>query len=404
MTDLYDLAQTQRDSEGVSFEILPAEARLSVSGPKTALLRLFDRATSVTPAKAVVPGTEWVQLEAETGSGSLPATRISATDGEMALTVESDELEVGREGAVLLPGKKILEILKAAPQATVTLTVLGNQATLTSGRARWTIATPSGSALPPAPDVRDIELHTVDRIELVRALSIVRLAVANNVRQALQQALVRGGAVTGADSGRVHRVKVPSLPISIDTTLPARYLDELVRALRDSKDDQVHFGAGDLHNVANIGRDTLISQRFMLGYPDVEAILLTPAFENVEHFQVTPLELIEVVKRIRINADPDQQAIYLDIAPGSGKGEHNLIVWARDRYGNTAKEVLHTTWTGGNKPRSFCVGARHLIELLAATREPSVDIKVGPDLKSKRYPLLVEAETFTGVLQQQMVL
>jgi DNA polymerase III sliding clamp (beta) subunit (PCNA family) len=405
MTDLYELAQTQQESDGVSFEILPAEARLSVAGNRLALVHLFDRAVSVVPTKAVVAGTEWVQLDVEQGEGTLPVTRLSATDGEMALSVESDALESRREGSALLPGKKVLDILKLAPGSEVDLTVLGNTATITAGRARWTVTTPPGSALPPRPDVSDVELFTLNRQDFVRGLSIARLAVSNNdSRMALQQALIRKQMITGSDAGRVHRVKMPQLPAGLDTTLPARYLDELIRALRDSKDEEVHFGAGALHNVANVGRDTLISQRYMLGYPDIEAILLTPTFENQESFQVVPLQLIDVVKRVRVNADPDQQSIFLDLTPGSTKDLWNLVVWARDRTGNTAREVLPTVWSGGKKPRSFCVSSRHLIELLAATREQLLDIKVGPDLKSKRYPLLVEAEAFTGVLQQQMVL
>lgn len=406
MTDLYELAQTQQESDGVSFEILPAEARLSVAGDRLALLHLFERAVSVVPNKAVVAGTEWAQLDVELGTGTLPVTRISATDGEMALSVQTDVLEPRREGSALLPAKKIYEILKLAPAATIDLTVLGNTATITSGRARWTVTTPPGGALPPRPDVSEIDLHPLNRIDFLRALSIARLAVSNNdSRMALQQALIRNKTITGSDAGRVHRVRLPQLPEGLDTTLPARYLDELVRALRDNSDQEVHFGAGALHNVANVGHDTLISQRYMLGYPDIEAILLTPTFENQDSFQVRPMQLIDVVKRVRINADPDQQSVFLDLAPGSAKNSWNLIVWARDRTGNTAKEVLPTVWTGkGSKTRSFCIGSKHLIELLAATREPVVQVRVGPDLKSRRYPLLVEAETFTGVLQQQMVL
>lgn len=404
MTDLYSLSQSQLSDDEVSFEILPADARLSVQGSSDALWQLFQRASAIVPTKPVVKGTEWMQLEAiGAAEGQMSLVRASASDGEVSISVGTDDLVVKRAGSVLLPAKRIADILRVTPEDTVTFTVLGSTATITSGRARWTVQTPAGDALPPRPDVSKVELWPMRRSTLLQALKIVLRAVSStSARAALQQALVKDGNLTGSDAGRLHQIRIEGLPMELQTTLPARYLDELVRALTASEEEFLHFGADDLHLVTEIGRDTLIAQRMLLNYPDVHGILLNPTFENTERFKVEPRALAAAVRRILVAADPDQQTVWLDLVPNGAAW--NLVVWSRDRTGNTAREVLQTVVDGTKKARTLAVNGKALIELLASAGADAEWVRIGPDTKSKRYPLLVEAGSFTGVLQQQMTL
>jgi DNA polymerase-3 subunit beta len=403
VTDLYALSQHEWE-EGVEFEVLPATARLAVAGPTSALLYLVDRAAQVAPSKAVVPGTEWLQIEASTSEGSLPYVRASATDGELTMSTQSDALEVRREGSVLLPAKKLADVLKLAPDPTVSLVVLGNTATVRSGRAQWSLTTPAGDALPPRPDTKGIELEAVPRAPLLHALRAVRLAVSTTAaRPALMQALVRNQRITGSDGGRLHQVLLESLPSRFDFTMPVRLIDELIRALRDAGGEFVFLGHDDLRVVATIGDDEIVSQRVMLGYPDAEGLILGPAALNDRSATVNTLELVDAVKRIRVAADPDTATVALEVAPSS-KGEWSLTVTALDRNGNSAKEPIRASWQGPNKPQRFVVNHKSLLELLAAAMVVDVTLHAGPDTKTKKYPLLVKTATFTGVLQQAIQL
>lgn len=404
MTDLYALATTEWE-EGVEFEVLPATARLAVTGPTSALLYLVDRAAQVTPTKAVIPGTEWLQIEAESPEGSLPFVRTSATDGQLTMSTQSDALEVRREGSVLLPAKKLADVLKLAPEETVSLVVIGATATVRSGRAQWTLAAPAGDALPPRPDTKGIVLEPVPRYDLLYALRAVRLAVSTTeARPALMQALVRDQKVTGSDGGRLHQMLVKSLPARFDLTLPVRLIDEMIRALRDTKVDTIFLGHDELRVVVTVGNDEIVSQRVMLGYPDAEGLILGPAAMADRAMTVNTIELVDAVKRIRVAADPDLATVALEVAPSS-KGEWMLIVTALDRNGNSAKEPVRISkWTGPNKPQRFTVAHKSLLELLAAAMVVDVTLEAGPDTKTKKYPLLVRTETFTGVLQQALQL
>lgn len=127
-------------------------------------------------------------------SSATSYVKISATDGEQTISVVVEGIKVAMAGAVLVPAQKILEILKRTPTDSVKLEVLGNSATLRSGRAQWTVQTPTGDSLPPTPDISDIELHSVGRKPLLRGLEVARKAVAGTAaRPALMQAQVRDG-------------------------------------------------------------------------------------------------------------------------------------------------------------------------------------------------------------------
>lgn len=402
MTDLYTLAKQDYD-EDVEFEILPSTARLALKGPSRALNALLERAEAVAPVKPVVPNTQWIQLEAHGPEvGSLAFVRASANDGEVTMSTQSDELEVLREGSVLLP-RKVAQIVKLAPEATVSLTVIGSSCVVRSGRAQWTVATPVGDALPPRPDTAAIVQFPIARTALLRALRVVQLVLAKGgSRAALQQALVREGKITASDAGRLHQVLVEGLPAEFETTLPIRVVDELVRACLASTVETVFLGSDELRVVAAVGRDDIVGQRMMVGYPNIEALVLQPAFTNDSSVTVKTGELVDAVKRARVNADPTTSAVTLDLTPASHGWQ--MVVTTIDRDGNSSREPIPAEWQGPKKGASFTVQHKSLLELIAGAGTETISFRVSVGTKTKKYPLLVETGSFTGVLQQVMVL
>jgi DNA polymerase III sliding clamp (beta) subunit (PCNA family) len=402
MTDLYDLAQKTYD-EDIEFEILPSTARLAIKGPTASLNLLLERAAAVAPTKPIVANTEWIQLEAlGAEAGSLAFVRASANDGEVTMSTQHDDLEVLRQGSVLLP-RKVADVVKLAPEGTVSLTVIGNSCVVRSGRAQWTIATPVGEALPPRPDTSGVVLHPLARAAFIRALRVVRLAISTGgSRAALQQALVREGKLTASDSGRLHQVVVDDLPANLEMTIPVRMIDEMIRAGLASKEEILFLGADDFRIVCQIGKDDIVASRMMTGYPNVESLVLQPAFTNDSMLTVMSAELVAAVKRARVNADPTTSAVTLDLTPISGGWA--LVVTTIDRDGNSSREPLTVGWHGKAKGGSWTVQHKSLLELVAGASQSSVTFRVAVGTKTKKYPLLVETGTFTGVLQQVLVL
>jgi DNA polymerase III sliding clamp (beta) subunit (PCNA family) len=402
LTDLYALGQ-QEYGEDVEFEILPATARIAVKGPTAALSTLLQRAALVAPTKATVPNTEWLQLEAiGAAGGRLAFVRSSAFDGAVTMSTQDDSLEVLREGSVLLP-RKVADVVKLAPEDTISLTVLGSSCVVRSGRAQWTIATPVGDALPPRPDTTGLEMHPIPRVPFIRALRVARLAISSGgSRAALQQALVRDGKITASDAGRLHQSRVSGLPEDLTLTIPVRLMDEIIRAGLDSQEETIFLGGDNFKVACTIGLDEIVGQRQLVGYPNVESLVLQPAFTNDASLTVSSAELIDAVKRARVNADPTTSAVTLEVVPG-GSG-WLLMVTTIDRDGNSSKEPLNAVWEGPKKGGSFTVQHKSLLELIAGAARPEMTFRVSPGSKTKRFPLLVETESFVGVLQQVLLL
>lgn len=405
--DLLSLAETENEDPELVPEILPVDARLAVRGSVSIFQNLFERAASVTPIKEIITGTGHALLEAFAAEPGVSAyVRVSATDGTLTTQMYADGIEVLMPGAVLVPGKKISDILKSAPTATVQMEILGNTATIRSGRAMWEVQTPVGDALPPAPDVANVQTHRLSAASLQKALGVARKAASNSpARMTLMQLLVASGSITGLDGGRMHRQAVPGLPDTVDLTIPLAVADEMVRMLRGAKDDEVLFGGNSSHLVLRVDEDVLIAQRLLLDFPSVESQVLNPTLTNVHSMTLSRTDLEDAVKRVRINADPDYQAIFLTLAPGKATKDGktwSLIVSAQDRLKNTAQESLEVQWVGPSKPRALCVNHRTFMDLLSFLDDEFVTLKIGEDSKAVILPVLVDNQPagFLGWVQQ----
>lgn len=407
MTNLLALAELESIEAELVPEILPVDARLAVSGPVAVFATLFERAAAVAPTKVLIAGTGYALLEAVSGGpGVLAHVRLGATDGAMSTSMVASGVEVIMAGAVLLPGKRISEILKLAPTTSVRIEVLGNTATLRSGRAQWTVQTPPGEALPPAADTSGIITHPLPVAGLLEALTTARKAASlSSSRASLMQLSVLGGAITGLDGARLHRQHVEGLPASIDLSIPLRAAEEVCHLLRTTTDEVVEMGGNASHLVFRIGSNTLVAQRALVNFPNIESQVLGPALTNPYALTLDRAALTDAIRRVRVNADPDFRAIFLTLTPGRQVGEvidWSLTLSARDRSGNSARESLNALWSGPAKARELCVHHVYLSDLLAVQRGADVVFKIGEDSKDVRLPLFIEdtVSGFTGYVQQ----
>lgn len=411
---LLDLVELEHEDPEMVPDIIPVDAKLSIRTTVATLTELFERAVSISPlpAKEVIPGTSYALLEAFPASDSSAAyLKITATDGDHSLSATVDRVTVLMSGRALVPPRKVLDILKSAPGQTIKVEVLGTSMTLRAGRAQWTVATPASDKMALLPDVSAIDLVSVPREAFLKALLVTRKSVAATAaRAALMQSSVKNHSITSADGGRVHRQEVPGLDSRLNFSIPTKTMDELIRALRSSDSESFELGHDDYHLVFRIGQDELIGVRLLVGFPDgVDALVLKASFGNTNTLSVDRKELIEVIKRVRVNADPDYSAIFLSLVPhkqdSAGDQSWALAVQARDRSGNGAQELIECMWVGTNKPRELCLNHKYLMDLLTSYDEDSIIFKVGDDTKTVRTPLLVEDSEagFTGLVVQMSV-
>ena len=390
MADLLALSELE-DRELVP-EILPVDARLSIASQATVLTSLFSSAYDVTPAKEVIPYTSYTRLEALEG-----LMRVSASDGERFIFVESPVVIVKLTGNVLLPGKRILDILKLVPEETVRIDVIGTSATIRSGRAVWKVETPPVDAsFPAAAILNELQWLPIDRTSLVEALELILPAVSRTTaRQSLMQAEIAKSILTSCDGARAHRVKI-DLPKSFKTTMPLRFIESAIKELKSSSEETVYLWSN--HSTVGLkhGSNKLFSQRLNFDYPPVNHLVLGPALSNEERLIVNRRDLIDVIRRVRVSADPEFAAIFLSIREIGG--QWLLTVSARDKSGNASQEILPASYDGPAILKDITLNHRYFLEFLACIHTEEAELRLGESTKLKQAPVYYESEEFTGAI------
>ena len=401
---MHDL-QNLREMEGeLAPRFLPDSASLSVSGHMEVFEKLFHRASTVTPLKEVVPGTAYALFEAFPASdAALPYVRITASSGEQTVSTTSDRLRVLTPGRVLLAPKRVLDIVRLAPAATVDLTVVGSEAFIQSGRVQWAVSAPTEatfSNLIQTADLSEVEMTEIPAQPFLKALNAAGLSASKtSARPSLMQLLLKDGALTGCDGGRLHTAAVEGLDPTLETTIPLKVVAQLTQAAKEA--ETLLVGFNDDHLVFRIGDDSIVAQKLILDFPDVRPLMLEPKLANTHRLVVDRDQLEAAVRRVRVNADPDYAVVSLSIVKGPRSADDwAMEVRSKDRTGNAAKETLECFWKG--KSRTVTYNHQHLLDLLQICTTEMVILKLGDDSRSVKTPLLVEDEEagVTGILQQ----
>src|SRR4030095_12632176 len=86
---------------------------------------------------------------------------ITATDLEVELVAKT-KVTLQQAGEVPLPGRKLLDIVRALPdKAQVTVSIEGERATVRSGKSRFTLATLPAYDFPTVEDIRAQQTLTI---------------------------------------------------------------------------------------------------------------------------------------------------------------------------------------------------------------------------------------------------
>ena len=255
------------------------------------------RGVSTRTAVLVLGG---IQLRAEAGR-----LHLAATDMEVSLRA-SVEAQVAAEGAVVVPGRLLLDIARSLPDSDVSIEHRPEEAVVvvTSGTATYRLHTYSAEDFPRLPDVETLPLHAIDRDALVETIARVgRSASRDESRPVLTGILVRfepGKVVMAATDS--YRLAVKETPVEgtlpeLEAIIPARALQELARIAGAS--DELQLGLLENHVVFGADGTWLTTRRIDGQFPNYRQLLP----EQFEHELMLPREeLLEVVRRVSLMA------------------------------------------------------------------------------------------------------
>lgn len=374
---------------------------LKLSTKKMIFEMLCDKAEVVIPSRDTLPVLKNFQIEA-----SESGVKVLATDMELSVIASTSVVTVERPGSVVLPAKKLRDILREGSDDELVLEVEDKTASLQIGRASWELVLLQDSSdYPELPDVfgprgHETMFHTIERDRFLSALQSVRYAAATAAtRQNLMMVDVSPdpetgkGRLTACDGVRFQRAGL-GVEFPVELQIPIGAVEDLVKLLRSTDVATIAIGNTEHRIVFKVGHDIFIANKLMAQFPDIEGLLLRPALQNKHELMVDREEFEHAVKRVRINADPETSAIALELS------DNRITLISKDVHGNRATEMVEAAWSSGE--RLICVNHAFLTDMLRMYDGPSCHFMLGDDIKTRKSTVMLrddEAET-VGIISQ----
>ncbi len=337
-------------------------------------LGVVGRAVSTRTAVQILSG---ILLRAEGGE-----LHLAATDMELSLR-SSLEAHVEGEGAVVVPGRLLLELARLLPESDVAIEHRDNEGLvqITCGPTSYRLHTYSAEDFPRLPDVVAAPAYTVDREALLDTVArVARSASRDESRPVLTGILVRfesGKLIMAATDS--YRLSVKETPFEgaapeLEAIIPARALSELGRIAQGGSElelavheNQVVFGTDGVW---------LTTRRIDGQFPNYKQ-LIPDAFEH--ELTLPRAELLDVVRRTAVMAQRNSP-LRLRFAEGE------LTVSAQTQEIGEASESLPVAYAG--EPLEIGFNAEFLRDGIESVAADELQLKLISPLR----PGLIQAE------------
>jgi DNA polymerase-3 subunit beta len=337
-------------------------------------LAIVSRAVSTRATVLVLSG---ILLRAEDGE-----LQLAATDMELSLRTSLDA-QVEGEGAVVVPGRLLVELARLLPDEDVQIEHRAEEGVVRveCGSASYRLHTYNVEDFPRLPDVQTIGTFAVERDALLDTVARVsRSASRDESRPVLTGILARfeGGKLVMAatDSYRLS-VKETSLEAAapeLEAIIPARALTELSRIAQGT--DGLELGVHENQVLFAADGVVLTTRRIEGQFPNYRQLLP----ESFEHVVTVPrAEILDVVRRVAVMAQRNSP-LRLRFVEGE------LTVSAQTQDIGEARESLAVGFSG--EPLEIGFNPEFLREGIESVTADEIQLKLISPLR----PGLIQAE------------
>jgi DNA polymerase-3 subunit beta len=345
-----------------------------VKAPRDALLRPLQVVSGIVERRQTLPilANVLVRKDAE-------KVAFTATDLEIQIQT-SAEVGAGKDQlATTVSARKLVDILRALPEADVTLTLANKKLTLQSGKSRFALQTLSAEEFPTVAMAEFSADFTLPAATLKYLLSMVHFAMAaQDIRYYLNgMLLVVDGDIVRAVATDGHRLALCEVAKDgaaaagrIEAIVPRKTILELARLLPDSEEpvrvqmatNQVKFTFGAIELVSK-----LVEGKF----PDYAKVV--PA-NNRKIFVVGRELLSSALQRAAILTTDKFKGVRCILAPGS------LKISSTNADQEEAQEELEIDYGGEGLDIGFNV--TYLLDVLGNLKSENVRFALGDALGS----------------------
>jgi DNA polymerase-3 subunit beta len=321
----------------IEAEAVASGAALKITCPRDELIRQLSIVSRAASARTTVQVLAGILLRSEAGK-----LELAATDMEISMRT-SLECDVESEGAVVVPGKLLVDLVRLLPAEEVSLEHRQGEGVLeiVSGSADYRIHTYNAEDFPRLPETAGTEMMAIDaNAVLETAAKVSRAASRDESRPVLTGILVRFEGeklvMAATDSYRLA-VKETSMSApgpELDAIVPARALLEVGRVAQGA--DELQLGVQE-NQVLFASDGVLLTTRRIEGqFPNYRQ-LLPESFDY--EVTVNREELLDVVRRVAVLAQRNAP-LRLRFAEGE------LTVSAQTQDVGEGKESLPAGFSG----------------------------------------------------------
>jgi DNA polymerase III subunit beta len=307
------------------------------------------------PAKTTLPILSNILLEA-----TRDGIRLSGTDLDIAVSTMVSA-SVDQEGAITLPARKLVEIVRELPNAAIRLTAAGEQrVTIECGRSKFRLLGLPREEFPAFPGVKFDGGWKAASQDLHKLISHVAFAasteesrpILNGVLWELRPDRMRMVATNGH---RLARMDIPASPAAAsepaELIVPPKALEQIRRLF--GSDEEVEIARSENH-LGFRSATTQVFTRLIEGpYPNYEQVIPR---ENDKAATADKAALTAALRRMSIVASDQTHRIRMAFANGSCK----LSVQTPDL--GEAQEELGVSYEGD--PLEIGFNAAYLLEIL----------------------------------------
>ena len=303
---------------------------------------------------------------------------LSARNGKLAVTgtdlevelVSAMALTVQTPGDITVPGRKLLDILRALPEGvTVTLTVEGDRLVVRAGRSRFTLSTLPAAEFPLVEEINAQQVLRLPQAEFRKLIEKTHFSMAQqDVRYYLNGMLLESeGGRLRAVSTDGHRLALCEANLAERVTgkqqviLPRKGVLELQRMLGEGGDMELSVGTN--HVRCQIGEIRFTSKLIDGRFPEYSRVIPQNANRIIDADRGT---LRQSLQRTAILSNEKYRGIRLNIKPGV------LTLQAHNPEQEEAEDQIEVTYTGEEIEIGFNV--TYLLDALSAIDTERVNI------------------------------
>jgi DNA polymerase-3 subunit beta len=356
---------------------------MKITTRRDALFAQLQTVTRAASTRSAVQALSGVQLLA-----GRDGIELRATDMEIGLRVPLAG-EVVREGGVVLPGRLVVDVVRALPGDEVSLELRPSEqdVEIVGGSATFHIRTLRSEDFPPFPEPEGERVSVPGAAFVETVLKVARSASRDETRPVLTGILVSASEselrMVATDSYRLSvketRLDAP-LSGSFEANVPARALQELTRIVQHEAVEQLDVSVRANQVVFEVGGVVLSSRLIDGQFPNYRQ-LLPDAYE--QELRLAGGEISDVVRRISLLA---QKNAPLRLAFTEGE----LTVSARTPDVGEAQETVPVPFQG--EPLEIGFNPEFLRDGLEAVESGDLVLKLISPLR----PGLIESADESG--------